>query len=249
MADLEKQKPLVVEFIGLGGAGKTTISRQLAMNLSSHGLQCLERQHVMEMQPKTKMRKFLRAIQCGVINGDLAKALIGRSFTFSPNKRKLLLNIYRTLIHQDLLKRTVANEKCDIIVFEQWLFQGIAWLISEPYGVHQKKALYDITTRLLQENCRMAIVLVDVPKVATLERIKKRGEDYDSSVIAMEQKDALSHIHGGFERLLTMSDAVRSMDVAMLTVDGLADPAYNADIITEWLLGLHSKCLMNRARG
>lgn len=178
--------PLIVEFIGLPGAGKTTVSRRVVSELDSAGHKCLTRDVWGELRkahrrshPSVSLKDVYQFFVFCVRHMHVAFHALSYALQVTPlNMRSLRhgVTFLRKLYKLYFIRRTVreaARGGYDIILFDQGLMQYI-WWIAVP-----RSPLPDISLiRLLKsvsDEMPQVFVLFDVDVPTAIERITNRS--------------------------------------------------------------------------
>lgn len=140
----ERQKDIsIIEFIGLPGAGKSSLASEVIRELKESGYQCYNHEQV--FKNSSISNKWLHALCYYLKNIQLATLLFLYTLRSSPfNWRNLKYNCSRL---QHLLKMIVMLEKTlqktknsSVMVFDQGIVQCV-WSITSLSGTANEKIL------------------------------------------------------------------------------------------------------------
>lgn len=210
--------PVVVEFVGLPGAGKTTVADWVAAELSAEGLACGSRLSVSEHE----VHPFLHYMRLGLFYlGDLPELhaslkLTRASLAITPARvaqsfRFLSLWAYRL----QLLK----GRGYHTVLLDQGVVQG-AWslMLRSPW---RDEAIGNAVRRIILEaELPYCLVYFDVPVETALDRISHRPS-MESSFDHMERSEARRSLQlhkNGLEQLFLRT--VQETGIPHLRVDG-----------------------------
>ncbi len=156
----------IIEFAGLPGCGKSTVSRQLEENLRKKGYSVKTRENLMKGVEEGK--KILR-------NPFLWFSAL-RLFLYSSKYKSSDKYDYciRILFMKKQLEKVIRSNKKEIIILEEGIIQDLtAIAYKEParqnqYSIRALKVLKHIRKHSYYVNCSLSVEL-------DIERIKRRG--------------------------------------------------------------------------
>ncbi|MGB5715362.1 MAG: hypothetical protein WBM44_31175, partial [Waterburya sp.] len=153
----QKSKPLIVEFVGLPGAGKTTVSQQVALKLRERGLQIVFRDEILKQWHGENVLQ--KAIQLVPDNLNHWNILIN-SLTFALQVKPInqqsfskAAKIFTNVKRNDAVART---KDCEIILLDQGLLQE-TWSVSITGSPPQTKYLKRSITPLFHNRSTIII--------------------------------------------------------------------------------------------
>jgi thymidylate kinase len=164
---------ILLEFYGLPGAGKTTISRYLSDQLRQNNIRsCLFAELYAEINKKTKRYLRLSALikMLGNFKFIVSYMWTTRSLDIADYKRWITLWIHYKWTQYLLLH--YANTY-DIIIFDQWVIQDL-WSLFVFKRTWDDKVIYNFISTL---NYKPYFVYCGIPVETACERIKERSCD------------------------------------------------------------------------
>lgn len=172
--------PLVIEFIGLPGAGKTTIAQSAIEELTGVGYRCFSLSTLKDPEsPAKKSGGFFSklktlhnfAFACVVYRQLAMNALLYTLHMkpFSPgNLRRFLILLVRLRFMRSLMK-----EGYDLIILDQGLIQYIWSIAVTNQQPNRDKYLARVLKSILDE-ISLFVIMVDVETELAIERITRR---------------------------------------------------------------------------
>jgi len=175
--------PLIVEFIGLPGAGKTTVSRRVVSELDSAGHKCLTRDVWAELRrahrrshPSYSLKDVYQFFVFCVRHTHVAFPALSCAFQVTPLNRRSLRHGLTFLRKLYKFRRTVweaARGTYDIILFDQGLMEYI-WWIAVPRSPSPDISLIRLL-KSVSDDMPQVFVLFDIDVPTAIERITKRS--------------------------------------------------------------------------
>ncbi|ADD03730.1 uncharacterized protein Nmag_0133 [Natrialba magadii ATCC 43099] len=165
----------VVEFVGLPGTGKTTLSRGVAKKLTTRGVHVTEPTYELETR-STVRRVALKSRTAAVGFGRYPSAGLSASRAVFNTDQQSLTDYIRVLfnllyITGTITKRRSAGGAC---LLDQGVYQGI-W--SAGFRSHHKWAkILDRFDNILQRLSPDLIVFLEVDEATIADRLRKRSD-------------------------------------------------------------------------
>ena len=213
----EKPKPLIVELVGLPGAGKTTISKQIALKLREQNLQIVSRDEILRRWQQENV--FQKAIQLLPNNLNYWEILIN-SLAFSLQVKPInqqsfsrATKIFTNLRRNDLVTR---SKDCEIILLDQGVLQEI-WSASITGSPPHTKYLKREMTPLFH-NRSMAIIYCQIDIDSSLHRIQNRTT-MKSRFDLMDSTTAYSLLKKYSSYLQEIVNCARTCEIPILELD------------------------------
>ena len=172
--------PLIIEFIGLPGAGKTTIAQRAIENLSEAGYQCfglstLNNPESLEKKKGgifAKLKTLYRFVYVCVVHRKFAY----NAFLFSMHVKPVsLVNLRRFLIllARLIFLRTLLRNNYDFIILDQGLIQYI-WSIAITGKQSLNKDYLNRVLKSILDELSLFVVMVDIETELAVKRIVNR---------------------------------------------------------------------------
>ena len=165
-------EPLVLEFIGLPGAGKTAVAACLVSELKARGIACAERRAPRHPNEGTMVRRIRRATallrEHELTVASLRFAASVRPLSLGRLARALRLSGWATQF------RSYATSGVEVIVLDQGPLQDV-WSLTVPSRRWNEPAMQAAVRRLLHTpRLGRAFVYVEVDVETAAERLGQR---------------------------------------------------------------------------
>lgn len=167
-----EQKPVIIEFVGPPGAGKTTNCQYFLELLKARDLKIVARQdieaYVRKLGPVEKYYLFIRTL---LLRGHLifyytVSLAFLRIFSLDSIYRYIRLSVYQLALDQ-----LIKNNKIDLVLLDQWMIQEL-WSAT----IFKDVAYESLAQQLSKFYFRTDMVFYFSIDVATAsERIAQRG--------------------------------------------------------------------------
>jgi thymidylate kinase len=227
-----KARPVIVEFAGLPGAGKTTVARQVLPELRTRGYRCGDRDLIrgrtcgQERVPYGGLGQFYLS-QHAALRSALRLGLSAAPYNGARVREvlKLLLWSYRLSV--------VRETRHDVVVLDQGVVQQ-GWTTMVRGECWDEKAVRDaVSTMLLSARVPVVLVYVNVGVHVAVDRMQSRPT-MRSSYDRMSREDAIRRLDLHQRRLTTIfQHAAADTGAPHLTVDGSRPAAESCDKVVE----------------
>ncbi|MFL2095833.1 hypothetical protein [Marinilactibacillus psychrotolerans] len=172
---MNSNKPLLVEFNGIPGSGKTTTVNELVQTLKSRKLKVLTLEDVYFYKEKNTFSKLLTTFKA-LLSYKILKSnymIFKFLFYFSFNLSRLLFALRLVKLNYQLL-RVYENENCDLIVLEEGIIQYTA-NIPHIDSFDKLTILNDLLLNMLRPYNNILLINCDIDLKESVRRIYKRG--------------------------------------------------------------------------
>ncbi|GEM_PF-4993602 len=230
-SDMESENQWMIEFLGLPGAGKTTLAINTIKYLANNGYVCYDHDSVFKNQHiKNKWGlAFLYVLR----NIKLAFHLFFYTLLSSPsNFREKYYSFYRLMMTLKLLVMLESGRKrlnqASIMIFDQGIIQCI-WSITSMKGSVKKEVL----KKGLAKNCNIIpdiIIYVNIDWSTAAKRINQRGGKCIFDSLSVERTEAFfKSQHNNYTKLLEVLREVKNIKV--IVIDGSNDINENIGLL------------------
>jgi len=225
----------VVEFLGLPGAGKSTLAREVIELLAGNQYETYNYEQIFKNRNIT--RKWSSAFIYYCKNFGLVFYLLLYTLFSSPiNPVILKYNIGRFLKLLELIVMLELSRRkinlSSLMIFDQGIIQ-CTWSITSKGGGVNKKLLKKALSKKKQIIPDI-IVYVDIQARVAAARIKERDSKTDFDHLTFEKTKALFRVQACYYRAI-LETIKEVKDVTVLVVDGNAGVRDNIDYITAFI--------------
>lgn len=221
---------MVIEFNGLPGTGKTTVSHVLGQLLEASGIRCA---YTYELQESKLKRYFSYLYDGSIVVAYLVKKIIDDIKPERPERNKmifLVVKYYRMYLNY---KKLCENE---ILIIDQGIVQA---LISIAYNDHitSSKGVENLFRYLKKKKITFLCVNCNTDSLLSFERIKKRNQKGGRLDVldGQELVQILDLQKENFEMIRECIYKINGRDTS-INIDTNNEPHINAEILIK---GLH----------
>lgn len=233
----KSQNPLVVEFVGLPGSGKTTVSHLVTAKLEAKGIKIVSREEILKQwHQKNVLQKLLQLFSS---NSNQWSILIN-SLTFAAQVQPINLQSFlqtgKVFFSVKRNDAVVRAGNCQIILLEQGLLQD-AWSVVITGSLPQLSYLQREMTSLFYKRS-IAIVNLKIDLDTAVSRIKNRPskKKKDSYFDLMDSEQAHSLLTKYFPYLQEIIDCARIAKIPILEIDSSLPVEENSEEIVNWII-------------
>lgn len=235
-------QPLVIEFIGLPGAGKTTTAQIAISTLCADGYRCfglstLDSPENLEKE-KGGFSSKLRMLNLFVSSCVSFTQIALNAFIFVINVRPIsIVNLRRFVLFMVRINsiKTLMSDNYDFIILDQGLFQSIWSIMVTGDQPDEGKYLERVLNSILDE-ITLFIIMIDVETELALNRIISRPtmRSRFDRMSPPEAEAILSEYKELFSQLVDSAGTYRN--TGYLNVNGSQPVKENVDLIVPIIL-------------
>jgi len=170
-----KDKPLIIEFVGLPGCGKSTMAKSI-ISIFQNEKNIIKRSDF--SKTIDKMWKYPILIPFATIyyfikpkHRRFKKDLFRFAFQFPINKLGLIYTVYLIILYE-LLNKNINEDK--IVILDEGIIQFLS-SISHNIPINNNTLLHNLVSNLKSVIEDILFIECDLPIETVIERIKKRN--------------------------------------------------------------------------
>ena len=233
----KSKNTLVVEFVGLPGSGKTTVSHQVASKLRAKGIQIISRDEILTQWHRNHVLQKLFKLFSSHSNHW---SILIHSLTFASQVKPInwqsFLQAGKVFVNVKRNDEVVRAGTCQIILLEQGLLQEV-WSVVITGSLPQLSYLKREMSTLF---CRRSIAIVNfkidldtaVSRIHNRPRKKKKDSYFD----LMDSEQAYSLLTRYFPYLQEIVNCARTAEIPILEIDSSLSVEENSEEIVNWLV-------------
>ncbi|MEM8830727.1 MAG: hypothetical protein AAGE96_15405 [Cyanobacteria bacterium P01_G01_bin.19] len=229
--------PLMVEFVGLPGSGKTTLSNLVAFKLESKGIKIVSREEILKQwHQKKALSKLFKLFTFNSNQWNILRNSLTFAAQVKPINLQSFLRAGRVFVNVKRNDDLVRARNCQIILLEQGLLQTI-WSIvitgSLPQFSYPKRTMVT-----LFDHRSIAIVNCKLDLNTAVSRIKNRPRKKikDSYFDLMDSKQVYDLLTKYCPYLQEIINWVKTEEIPMLEVDSSLTLEENSEKIANWIV-------------
>lgn len=236
------KQPIVIEFIGLPGAGKTTTAQIAIDKLSRVGFRCfglstLDKPETLEKK-KGGLYSKLKMLNLFVYSCIFHSRIAADALIFVLNVRPIRATNIRRFVQLIARLPQLGNQMkdgYDFIVLDQGLIQAIWSIVITGEHPAANRYLERVLTSILEE-FPLFVIMIDVETELAIDRIISRPtmRSRFDRMSALEAETVLSKHKELFEQIVQSTDKFE--DTGYLNINGTRPVLENVDLIVPFLL-------------
>jgi O-antigen/teichoic acid export membrane protein len=226
--------PVILEFVGLPGAGKTVLSTMLIRELTMRGHRCSGR---IGIGGDSRFARAAAAARILAVNLPLLARVVRFAASLKPRYRGRLQLALKTAAWPR--RRDMARARAlDVMVLDEGVVQNVWGIGLGASADRRPKADSMLRALLADRKAVFAFVLVDTDVDTALARIRRR-RDPDARVdrAPPREQERLLAVHGAQLRQL-LSVAIRLTGAPVLRIDAAGPPGAPLPALVTFVEGL-----------
>lgn len=173
MDAMKKNKIVTIEFFGLPGCGKSTVSKKIISELNSRGIRAGDYYDEFHNKKKSKVGEVLNAILLLIKNFKLFFSLLNLS-NWEVAKLKSILYFIKLLSFKKTKAYSRISKNYDVLVFDQYLIQALGSIsITGNDNKVRGKNIHNITPFIMKGN--NVFVYIKIDRDIALKRVRLRS--------------------------------------------------------------------------
>ncbi|HEY9622358.1 MAG TPA: AAA family ATPase [Crinalium sp.] len=229
-------QPLVIEFVGLPGAGKTTVFHQVVAQLREEGISVAARDEILKQWKSTgRVKKLLQLLpQTWNHVQTLVQSLVLASQVKPLNRQSFAkaVKVYTNVKRIDAIAQSRSHQ---LIVLDQGLLQEI-WSVGITGKPPETKQIQRELSTLFQTRS-VAIVDFNIDVETALQRIQQRPTE-GSRFDVMESDAAQATLTRYGPYLQDILRCAQTLGIPLLEVDSALSVEEKAEKIVLWMHSL-----------
>lgn len=201
-------KPIVVEFIGLPGGGKTTVCRQAAERLSADGLHVVQRKEYYEWLRRCSLGDKIKVRAWDYLKRlPIAVQFLRYMSSRCPHERQPFSYGHKIALNHAYFERFLRATRPEVCLLEQWTLQSV-WSLGVTCQETEVAMLMPIARAIVAADPHLYIYSSLPPEIAA-QRIASRshGASRFDKRARTEIEQQLRQFHRLFEPILQAIEA------------------------------------------
>lgn len=225
-------KPLVIEFVGLPGAGKTTVLHQVAPQLKAEKFSIAQRSEILQSwQKQSVLQKILKLIPQSQDQWSVLLHSLAFAAQVKPTNRQSFSKASR--IFSNAKRLDAIRPDYQFVLLDQGVLQE-TWSVGITGTPPAPTALRQVLSTFVKSRS-IAIVYFNIDAETALQRIQARSTA--SSRFDQMQSDVARSRLVQYQPLLEeIVSCSRSLGVPILEVDSTRPIEEKAEKITHWII-------------
>lgn len=227
--------PIVIEYFGLPGAGKTTVAENVISRLRRSGKRVADLSDIDQLGNRYSRERLL-------IGNQLLKAHIrygmGLGYYLATTRPLKYESVIRTALlplSELRLGRTLLKSEGCVYVLDQFTIQSI-WSIAVGSNRWSKRWVSQVVHDMLTINnqAERAFVFFDIDADSAADRIESRTNG-NSRFDNKARDEVLSKLRGEVSRMAYIAEEIQSSSRPMITIKGNEPIRNKVDAISDWI--------------
>jgi thymidylate kinase len=234
---------MIIEFVGLPGAGKSTIARHLVEKLERRGQTCvnsptfatLARPHVPGW--RGRIQRAAHDLLLSIGPTWTCRHLLLRIGT-RPDPRKFRYHYWRLMRVWRAIERVKTYSACSqqeaLIVLDQGILQCLPSIFPECLEDDERSLLTLCAVRAMTQVLPDIVVLVSIDTITAARRVRTRP--YQRTTYDLHRSDLEVQLEPGWRYAeYALAPALATTAVRLIEVNGFDPPEVNAQLVMDHL--------------
>ena len=225
--------PWVVEFVGLPGAGKTTVFHPVVSQLITEGTLLVARNEILQQWQKTDWaNKIWQLAPSNLNQWNILIQALGLALRVKPLTSQSFLKAGKVFSNLKRIDSTICYQRAPLIVLDQGLLQEI-WSVGITGNPPSTEHLMPVLTSLFQSRS-IAVVYFKIDVETAGDRLQSRptkGSRFDW--MQPEVSSALLSNYAPY--LQDILNCTRSLNIPVLSIDASLPIETKTETITRWI--------------
>ena len=231
---MNNQTSLAVEFVGLPGAGKTTVSQKVGTRLRAEGIQLVMRNEVLEeWHQASNWKKLLQLFPAHLNHWHILISSLVLAFQVKPISWWSISKAIKTFSNIKRNDTVAQTGDCQLLLLDQGPMQE-AWSVMMA-GTLSRSEYLKKEIMLLADRRPTAIVYFKLDVDTAIFRIQKRPRKQNCPFDLMSPVKAHASLLNYFPYLQKIVEYARDCGVPVLEIDASSSIDEQSDEIVEWI--------------
>lgn len=231
----EVQAPLIVEFVGLPGAGKTTVAYKVAEKLCSQEVHIISRSEIISQWHQINgLRKIFRLFPLDANHWQVLTHALKLSLQVAPTTWWSIIQAAKVFSNVKRNDDVVQDRNYQVLLLDQGPLQEV-WSILLKGELSQKKLLEKAVSPIFKER-RISVVHSKVAMKTALGRIQGRPRKLECPFDQMEKDKAYTSLLQYSPYLQEIVTYAQASGAPVLEVDSASPVEQQATEISNWII-------------
>jgi thymidylate kinase len=228
--------PVLIEFVGLPGAGKTTVFHQVVTQLRSEGIAIIPRDEILQQWRNTAgFQKILQLVPKTQNHWSVLLQSQGLAAQVKPLTWQSFVKAGKIFSNLKRIDAIASDRRCPLILLDQGLLQEI-WSVGITGSPPSREHLQQMLTLLFYQRST-AVVHFEIDIATAQCRLQNRPTE-SSRFDLMQSEVAHSLLSTYAPYLQEILNCTRSLDIPVLQIDGSLPVKEKAEKVTHWITSL-----------
>jgi thymidylate kinase len=232
--------PLIVEFVGLPGAGKTTVSKTLASSLQIDSKRVLILEDIEKScgwgkgkRGKNRIQKVIGLASATVRHWNASLESVLYASQVKPLNAESFICLTTVPRLLEMVQKTVSSKSCDVVLLDQWLIQNI-WSVGVTGEITPTNFLERLIRKYGYFDIPVLVVHFDLDVNTAVNRIQCRSTT-ESRFDKMQAEKAHAILLKHCSSLTEIIRYIEDVGIPVLKVDAAQTAQKNSQLILSWI--------------